>query len=521
MKAEFEKKYVNKIIQGNALGVMASMPAESANCIITSPPYWGLRAYKTGPVIWGGDKNCEHKWGITPPRRARTNKDSPNSPKQTANRAGADNLEGGNICSLCGAWRGELGLEPDISLYIEHLMMVFDEAKRVLRKDGVMFVNIGDTYSATRWSNKPSTTGISRVCSDIVLQKQTDLQAKSLCNIPEKFSIAMEQHGWIKRCNIIWAKGLSFCDTYSGSCMPDSARDRPNKNGFEWVYMFTKQSNTQFWVNSKTNRLVGSQPAGTNGVEGEDWEWIEHSACEGKGCNNKRCVNGKVKSSLWSGSDYWYEQQYEEAEPASKERYKYDFGGQKNIEKKKFQPMTPVGEIKENPLGRTIRNVWAINPQPFSEAHFATFPEKLVEPMLKMGCPEFVCKKCGKARVKIIKAEGGAIGKDYDPGTKATGTVIGHSLRNPDAHNGSYKKTLIGYTDCGCGADFRPGVVLDMFGGSGTVGKVAAQLKRDYVLIELQGEYIKIAEERLKAVDTGVPVSEQRAGQKGLFEKEQ
>jgi len=471
-------------------------------------------------VIWGGDKNCEHKWGITPPRRARTNKDSPNSPKQTANRAGADNLEDGNICSLCGAWRGELGLEPDISLYIEHLMMVFDEAKRVLRKDGVMFVNIGDTYNSQGTNMPRNWDGRNKnFKKGKPMQVDGSLQAKSLCNIPEKFCIAMENHGWIKRCNIIWVKGLSFCDTYSGSCMPDSARDRPNKNGFEWVYMFTKQSNTQFWVNSKTNRLVGSQPAGTNGVEGEDWEWIEHSACEGKGCNNKRCVNGKVKSSLWSGSDYWYEQQYEEAAYDGRNDTTLKPSG-KYQNRNYSESMAESLHSKEcerwpNPLGRTIRNVWAINPQPFSEAHFATFPEKLVEPMLKMGCPEFVCKKCGKARVKIYKHKNAIIELSKRCLEKRAAGLL-TQVQGTQISPATNK--FIGYTDCGCGADFRPGVVLDMFGGSGTVGKVAAQLKRDYVLIELQGEYIKIAEERLGAVDTGVPVKEARAGQTGLFE---
>jgi len=362
---------VNQIIEGNALDVMADMPAESVNCMITSVPYWGLRKY-----------NCPVQWP--------------------------------------DGWFGELGLEPTIELYIEHLMMVFDQAKRVLRKDGICFVNIGDSYGGHRVSKQWAENAPNKKLADSVWRMdcrdnqylaasqpmQKGLPDKAMCNIPEKFCIAMEQHGWIKRCNIIWAKGLSFCDKYSGSCMPDSAKDRPNKNSFEWVYMFTKSKH------------------------------------------------------------YWYEQQFEEAA--------YDGRNDTTLKPtdmysgRNFTPQKMEREPMErwpNELGRTIRNVWAINPQPFPDAHFATFPEKLVEPMIKMGCPEFVCKKCGKAREKIYDVDyisaGGKGQEKYGDNTPNDGSNPGPQGMKHGRANA--QRIEMGYTDCGCNAGWRSGVTLDCF----------------------------------------------------------
>ena len=146
--------------------------------------------------------------------------------------------------------------------------------------------------------------------------------------------------------------------------------------------------------------------------------------------------------------------------------------------------------------------------------------------MIKAGCPEFVCTKCGKAREKIIEATGGTIGQDWNQHN------IEHSDgRDPDktqkvisaASNGTYKKTFKGYTDCGChsqdGEKWRPGIVLDPFCGSGTTLQVAARLRRDWIGIELKPEYIKMAEKRATQGETGINVKEQKAGQLALFSK--
>jgi len=160
--------------------------------------------------------------------------------------------------------------------------------------------------------------------------------------------------------------------------------------------------------------------------------------------------------------------------------------------------MVSLEEIHPNPRnlnGRNKRCVWRITTKPFKEAHFATYPEELCQTPIKAGCPEFVCKKCGKAREKIIDIktlERYELNKD-DPNYR------------PARYEGKYKqgmryakKTDKGYTDCGCGAGWEGGIVLDPFFGAGTTGLVAKQLRRNYIGIELNPAYIKIAEDRLR-----------------------
>lgn len=422
---------VNTIVQGSVLDVLKDWPDNSINCCITSPPYWALRAYGTEPQVWGG-RDCEHKWG----------KDHKWSMSGGTEKTNVGNFKDDRIhakaksqfCSLCGAWRGELGLEPTPELYIEHLMMVFDGVKRVLRKDGVLFVNIADTYAG---GGRGGGGCFEKMCQsfrrDRALIPQSDYQvpgipAKSLCAIPERFVLAMMAHGWIRRCTIIWAKGLSFCETYSGSCMPDSCKDRPNKNAFEFVYMFTRSKK------------------------------------------------------------YYYEQQYEDAQELNAERPRMGQGNQTIYKQKRKEVYRGqatkdyTSAMAQNPsdtkrrvldsmrksLGRTIRNVWAINPQAYPEAHFATFPEKLVEPLIKMGTPEFVCKKCGKARVKIYGVDyqraGGKGQEKYDTDNQSGGLDSGACTPQSMKHGRANKITTeVGYTDCGCNAGFRPGVVFDPF----------------------------------------------------------
>ena len=133
---------------GHALG-LKELPAESVDMCITSPPYWGLRTYKTEPQIWG-DNNCEHEWGDL---LARQHEGGGNAGVplewQRPSRAAHTGGNSGNFCLKCNAWRGELGLEPTIELYISHLIQIFSEVKRVLKKTGTCWVNIDDSYASS------------------------------------------------------------------------------------------------------------------------------------------------------------------------------------------------------------------------------------------------------------------------------------------------------------------------------------------------------------------------------------
>ena len=191
---------VNKIICGNAVDILATIPSETISCVVTSPPYFHLRKY-----------GCEFDWP--------------------------------------DGWRGELGLEPTIDMFLDHLMMIFNEVWRVMRPDGTLWVNIGDCYSSggrKTYDHRiiSESSGLANRAAGLQ-RPSPETPAKSMCGIPERFMLRMLDAGWILRQKIIWAKGISFCDTYAGSCMPDSAKDRFNKNGFEPLYFFTKTG--KYW----------------------------------------------------------------------------------------------------------------------------------------------------------------------------------------------------------------------------------------------------------------------------------
>lgn len=141
-----------KIFNGDCRD-MSVLPSESVNCCVTSPPYWGLRDYKTEPQIWGGDPDCQHEWNEMPMTLTHDNRnfqkgtqeDCLNNPTGNTHIMSKTELKMG-FCRKCGAWRGELGLEPTPEEYVEHLATVFREVRRVLRKDGVVFLNLGDSY---------------------------------------------------------------------------------------------------------------------------------------------------------------------------------------------------------------------------------------------------------------------------------------------------------------------------------------------------------------------------------------
>ncbi len=143
-----------EILEGDVLTRLAEMPAESVNCVVTSPPYWSLRKYDAPDVVWGGDPDCEHEWGDIvmggesydnavrwehgDSDKAKLRKDFPDAwQKQTPQ---------GQFCARCRAWLGQFGLEPTPELYVEHTLDVLRGIRRVLRPDGVVFWNIGDGY---------------------------------------------------------------------------------------------------------------------------------------------------------------------------------------------------------------------------------------------------------------------------------------------------------------------------------------------------------------------------------------
>lgn len=133
----------------DVLAGLRRIPDESIHCVVTSVPYFGLRSYGTDPQVWGGDPSCGHVWEsiVKPAANGLVN-----------NAMQGDTLSGNSatrrpstseFCLRCGAWRGELGQEPTVALYVCHLVEVFREVRRVLRSDGTVWLNIGSSYAGS------------------------------------------------------------------------------------------------------------------------------------------------------------------------------------------------------------------------------------------------------------------------------------------------------------------------------------------------------------------------------------
>jgi len=446
---------VNKIIQGHTLNILKrNIDSNSINCVITSPPYWALRDYKTEGLIWDGNKNCEHEFtqNITKNMGGGSNGIAPkyNEARKYSSSS--------STCNKCGAWKGSLGLEPSFNLYIKHLCDIFDEVKRVLRKDGTLWVNLGDTYGNTsggmeqlrkqgkftpQYGAIPYADGYDGVNQSA--KKHMKLE-KSLCMIPFRFAIEMQNRGWILRNVIIWHKP---------NCMPSSASDRFTVD-FEYVFFFVKSKRYWFEQQLEPQQEISIKRAfATNHLDARKDKEDNQFAISMKSQNNEF---DKIKTQVASG-----------IEPT-----------------------------------RNKRCVWTINTQPFSESHFAVFPETLVEPMIKAGCPEFVCTKCGKAREKIIESVGYHFPeKDKTDKHHVAGVTISSYKSGPDfaKFKAEHPDKFIGYSSCSCNACFSSGIVMDIFAGSGTTCKVAKDLGRQYIGIELNPDYVKLANERVNGFE--------------------
>lgn len=217
-----------------------------------------------------------------------------------------------NFCSLCGAWRGQLGLEPTPDLYVEHLSLVFKEVYRVLRKTGLFFLNIADTYcgghkGGSTYGNLTSKEREEQIKGFQIHEGRPQAivkgwEEKCLLCMPERIMFSCINMGFILRNKIPWIKE---------NCMPSSVTDR-FACSWEYIYMFAKTNDTQYWTNNETGQLVSKQPKGIHGEEGKDWEWRECPKCDGTGkiieetC--PRCKGtGKIKHSFWRGHDYFFD----------------------------------------------------------------------------------------------------------------------------------------------------------------------------------------------------------------------
>lgn len=226
------------------------LPDESVNCVVTSPPYWSQRDYKVEPQVWGGDSSCKHRWASTKAQGGNGSGTSSRRDK-AAGRCRGETQPG--FCEKCGAWSGQLGLEPTPWLFVEHLVEVFLEVWRVLRPDGVVWVNMADTYCTANFAfRNPGGTknGFDAGLIDkgvIPLDSPArrpipGLKRKDMALVPARLSIALQESGWWVRQNVIWRKP---------NVKPENVKDRP-VTCHEHVFMLTKAA--RYWYDADAIR---------------------------------------------------------------------------------------------------------------------------------------------------------------------------------------------------------------------------------------------------------------------------
>jgi DNA modification methylase len=397
---------------GDCLEILPTLPAESVQCCVTSPPYYGLRDY------------------------------------------GVD---------------GQFGLEKTPEEYVEKLVAVFREVRRVLRDDGTVWLNLGDSYASGKGTCYNPGGGFSSLGKERKeagahpldrgnksTLKASGLKPKDLIGIPWRVAFALQADGWWLRSEIIWAKA---------NPMPESVIDRPTKS-HEQIFLLSK-STRYFYDSWAVKEPCLSGPS--------DIKKMTESLAR---------IGGKHKELI---------------DPLSKASSTTNIGHKRAV---------------GNPSGRNRRSVWDINTVPFPGSHFAVFPPVIPEICIKAGTSEKgCCPECGSPWERVT-TKGEPIQQHWAPGTqekidKAQGkhgvsSVMNTGFTTPQITTGWRPTCMCGeYGPCATDDPTHlppiPCTVLDPFSGAGTTGMVAERLDRKYIGIELNPDYVAIGEARIES----------------------
>lgn len=503
-----------EILQGHVIDQLTALKRRGvkAHSVVTSPPYWGLRSYGTPPQIWGGRKTCAHVWVSAGKihKGGPAGKSGDTAGRDQSMRDEVKDISCGETCTQCHAWRGELGLEPTPGMYKEHMLQVFRALWDVLRDDGTLFLNLGDTYvsngghSDVTCNDRRGNYNIGNRPAerrDFRARGAGGLKNKDLVGIPWMIAFALRDAGWYLRSEVIWNKPCP---------MPESCKDRPTK-AHEQIFILTKRP-CYFYDE------FAAREATTGGAKPR-----------GKGTNAK-----SLKSpSGWDMSDGRHDNDRTGRFPRAKQNPSFSAAVKDVVTNRNWRDVWTAHEDNPVTFGmfltflelagyddliarfavatNTSPDVWNIASEPFPEAHYATFPKALARRCIVASTSEGgCCALCGAPLERVIekggpdlphqKACGGDVNGEYHG--RATKDFASAKAQNASAVKarilaGMVEKKTVGWkATCSCQENevtsagtpvfhAKPCTVLDLFGGSGTVGEVAEDLGRHAILIEL------------------------------------
>ena len=355
-----------RVLVGDVRAKLAELPDESVQCVVTSPPYLGLRDYGVEKTVWGGADACSHEWGDsigvnatnhTDKRRWNHTRNGRDEEQPTEKRVGwlRTVVDQGNVCQACGAWRGALGLEPTPELFIEHIAAVFREVRRVLKDDGVLWLNLGDSYATPPGGGGHQGKGGMRASRSFTATGSSakglgGCKPKDLVGIPWMVAFALRADGWYLRSDIIWSKP---------NPMPESVTDRPTK-AHEYIFLLSKSARYFYDAGAIAEPVSGAMLAqveqGYGGLGLKDYD--------GAGVQNPSSVKARIIANARRKNEQ------------TGDRRKVGFNARWDERERHDRALQ---------ITRNARSVWTIPTQPYPEAHFATYPEELCERCIKAG----------------------------------------------------------------------------------------------------------------------------------------
>jgi DNA modification methylase len=523
------------ILTGDCREVLATLPDESVHCCVTSPPYYGLRDYLTG--TWeGGDPECKHVVGEM--RRGLGLATSIASTRGGGHKAAmVADIQAQGDCPHCGAVRvdRQIGQENSPEEYVATLVAVFRQVRRLLREDGTLWLNLGDSYANdTKWGGTMGgkhakglhgTGGIGRT------RNLTGLASKNLIGIPWQVAFALRA-------------GFATCSCCNLELRTDLW---PVWNGHRVCIGCVS-------AGRRESKVVPSEPGW---ILRQDIIWSKPNPMPESVTD--RCTKAHEYLFLFSKSTRYHYDAEAILEPVSRNthaRLSQDLIGQHGVVKNNASfdaaVCLPVSD-------RNKRDVWTVASAPFSGAHFATYPPALIRPCILAGCPtkgthcdcnEIIATPTGEndlledpsllvgragmarprgknegvrpitRRAQRSDAEQIKASPHFEAMRKICGGAFEHYVRTDlvgarplpaDIRHAFLDRGWITEaTPCDCEVQL-PGVVLDPFAGSGTTGMVALELGRRAILIDLNASQVPMIQDRCNVTPGFAFESEGRA----------